>query len=167
MNATCSDILPLETAEGLLHHDEPDEAAVGLAGMDPRCLHEPWQLQVLYQGHEAEGRWVECLDVANILSWRYPDLHEGPMLQARALHELGFTAEAWKILRPIARKRPGCWLIHIDLAVYACRLGYLRLGRPLLLRAVLHGGATAIQVALERGGLEAVRSVLTLGGVES
>ena len=108
MNTTCSETLSIEVAESCLHHHQPAEAAVDLANIDPHSLQEHWQLDLLYQAHQAHGRWLQCLDVANVMSRRHPDLFQGPVLQARAFHKLGFTAEAWNILRPVATKRPSC-----------------------------------------------------------
>ena len=79
MNTTCSETLSIEIAEGGLHHHQPARAAVHPANIDPNSLQEHWQLQLLYQAHQAQGRWIQCLDVANVMSSRHPDLFEGPI----------------------------------------------------------------------------------------
>ncbi len=69
-----------------------------------------------------------------------------------------FMTSSPRWLTTLTAMRP---FFGFDLAGYGCRLGYLRQGRRLLLRAVRHGGATAVRMALEQGGLEPLRPVLS------
>jgi len=81
---------------------------------------------VRYKIYSAAKKWDEAVEIARTMAKLLPDNPWGPFHLAYALHELKKTQEAYDTLKPVVDEFPKDWLMHYNLACYACQLGNLK-----------------------------------------
>jgi tetratricopeptide (TPR) repeat protein len=75
--------------------------------------------------YEAAGKWEMSLAVVKTLCGQLPKWLPGWIHQARCLHELGRTHEAYHLLVDVVELFPDDQTIRYDIAIYAAQRGLL------------------------------------------
>ena len=135
----------LDAAIGWLELGNPKEAMAELALVPKEFCVEPVVLEVKWQLLARTDNWDKSLPVAQVFCTVAPSRPEGWLHQAVSLYRLNRTQEAWNLLLPMAAKFPRSWVIHYDLACYACQLGHLDQSREWLKKAFKLGGGAEVK----------------------
>lgn len=145
----------LNAAVGWLELGAPREAAHELSLLSAAARQRPEALEILWRVCAAGREWTEALHVACLLVKLVPDGPVGWIHQAFALHELGRTEEALRLLGPARDRFPNVSTIPYNLACYCCRLGRLTAARTWLAKTVQMRSREEIQaLALDDADLE-------------
>jgi tetratricopeptide (TPR) repeat protein len=125
MNLPIADLLHLQAAEGWLELGNFLEANNELEEIEPLSRAHPDVLEMRCRIYEAAGKWEMSLAVAKTLCDQLPKWLPGWIHQARCLHELGRTHEAYHLLVDVVELFPDNQTIRYDIAVYAAQRGLL------------------------------------------
>lgn len=120
-----SDQAHLKAGEGWLDLGNFLEANNELEEITPLNRAHPNVLEMRCRIYEAAGKWEMSLAVAKTLSDQLPKWLPGWIHQARCLHELGKTHEAYHLLVDVVELFPDNQTIRYDIAVYAAQRGLL------------------------------------------
>jgi predicted Zn-dependent protease len=152
------DIHHLNAAEGWLGLGSMADAQEELAKLSPAAQAHPDALRVRYHLYERSKQWESAVEIAQQLCQALPETPFGWIHLAYALHELRRTREAYSVLQPNARRFPGEYIIHYNLACYCCQMGELEEARAWLKTAIALAGAEPIkQMALSDPDLETLK----------
>jgi predicted Zn-dependent protease len=116
-----SDLNHLKAAEGWLDLGNFVEANNELEEIAPLNRAHPHVLEMRCRIYEAAGKWEMSLVVTRTLCDQLPKWLPGWLHQARCLHEIGRTHEAYHLLVDVVELFPDNQTIRYDIAVYAAR----------------------------------------------
>lgn len=125
MNLPKAELLHLQAAEGWLDLGNFLEANSELEEITPPNRAHPHVLEMRCRIYEAAGKWEMSLAVAKTLCDQLAKWLPGWIHQARCLHELGKTHEAYHLLVDVVELFPDNQTIRYDIAVYAAQRGLL------------------------------------------
>lgn len=127
MNLEPPDTHHLAAAMGWLELGNPSEAGQELARLAAASLEHPDVLSVRWEVCAATRSWDAALEVAEILTSKFPERASGWIHRAYALRRAkgGGLAKAWDVLRPAFERFPKETTISFNLACYAAQLGRL------------------------------------------
>ena len=117
------DLFHLNAAEGWLGLGNPAEAEEELAQITPAMRSHPDVLTMRCEVCAHAKRWLECVEVAEVILQMAPLNSFAWMRRSFALHELMRTQEALEKLLPAADHFPKVIVIPYNLACYECVLG--------------------------------------------
>ncbi|MEW6156324.1 MAG: tetratricopeptide repeat protein [Verrucomicrobiota bacterium] len=112
----------VKAALGWLMLGNPVEAEMELNRVSPEMAHQPEVQALRCRFFIARKQWQEALHLAVGLLKAAPERIESWVYPAYCLHELGRTAEAFRLLKPAARRFPQNHLIPLNLACYCWHL---------------------------------------------
>ena len=152
-----SDQRHLDAAEGWLGLGDHLAANEELVQISSQLRAHPFVLEVRYKIYSAAKKWDEAVEIARTMAKLLPDNPWGPFHLAYALHELKKTQEAYDTLKPVVDEFPKDWLMHYNLACYACQLGNLKEAMGWLERTIdLVGKKDIRDMALDDADLKPV-----------
>jgi predicted Zn-dependent protease len=151
----------LDAAQGWFELGNCMEATEELEQITREMRGHPSVLEVRFHIYAAAKKWEYAVDIAKAISEFVPDNPFGFIHQAYSLHELKRTQEAWNLLLPVVDKFPKEYIIHYNLACYACQLGNLKAARAWLKKASDLAGTKQIKrMALKDADLEPLWKVI-------
>jgi tetratricopeptide (TPR) repeat protein len=124
----------LDAAVGWLMLGNPGEARAEYDQLSPECRQHPAAISVHWRILAAEKKWQEAVAVGEAQVTAAPEEALGYINRSFALHELGQTAYALRLLLPAAAQFPKEWVIPYNLACYYCRMKDLESARLWLRR---------------------------------
>jgi tetratricopeptide (TPR) repeat protein len=116
-----TDLSHLKAAEGWLELGNWHEANEELELIMPQLRAHPNVLEMRCRIYEAAGKWEMSLAVSETLCQQLPKRLNGWLHQARCLHALGKTHEAYHLLVDVVELFPDNQTIRYDIAVYAAQ----------------------------------------------
>jgi tetratricopeptide (TPR) repeat protein len=135
----------LIAATGWLELGDWKEGALELDQLGPELQNHPDVLRVRWALASAAKNWQRAVEFASALAQKEPDDSFGFIHQAYALHEMKRTRDAWALLSAVADKFPKEYLVHYNLACYACQLGERDKAMELLAKAFKAGGTRDVR----------------------
>jgi len=131
------DFAVLKTARGWFGLKLYDEVAAELAKVSPVALQHPDFLELRALLHATRFEWMKSLICAYQLTEAAPASPYGYCLRADAVRNIRFggAAAAYESLVEVVGRFPGCALIKINLAGFACEKGSLFTARRFLAKA--------------------------------
>ncbi len=129
------DSFHLSAALGWLGLGNPSEAATELDSISPEHEIRLDVLAVRWDVRARQGRWRECLEIADRLVEGWPCEPTGWIDRSFALHELKRTREAHDNLVSVAGRFEKIWTVPYNIACYACQLGNRNEAREWLRKA--------------------------------
>lgn len=135
----------LSAAVGWLELGNSSEALDDLERISSAQRTHPEVLEVKWAIYAKAHKWEKCMDVAKDLTNVAPKKALGWIHLSFALHELKRTKEAHSNLAGILERFPDDWLMHYNLACYACQLGNLQEAGRWLAGAMLKGKTKQIK----------------------
>ncbi len=141
----------LNAAVGWIELGNHREAREELARLRPEVIHHPMVLDVGWQVHAHFQEWQEALECAKTLCACLPKDANSWTKQAVSLYRLGRPGDSFELLRPRVDRFPRSFVLHYDLACYACQLSKLDEARDWL--------RTAFKLGAESRPLRDVRAL--------
>jgi len=130
----------LNAAVGWIELGNHREAREELSRLRPEVNQHPMVLDVGWQVHAHFEEWQQALECAKALCTRLPRDANSWTKQAVSLYRLGCPEASFELLRPRVARFPKSFVLHYDLACYACQLGKLEEARQWLRTAFKLGG---------------------------
>lgn len=145
-----ADNFRLKAAEGWLELGDWNEANNELDTITPTLRGDLEILRVRLKIYEAAGKWDLAVEVARDICVLNPETASNWMSWAGALHRLQRTEDALNVLLSIIDRFPGDYLIPLQLARYACKLGKQKEALNWLEKAIDCNSSAAVKLmALE------------------
>lgn len=113
----------VDAAEGWLGLGDHVSANEELEQIPAELRAHPKVLLIRCSIYEKVKRWDACVDLAEAIVTKAPEIPDGWIRRSFALHELKRTQEALDKLLPAVEKFPEVWTIPYNLACYTCQLG--------------------------------------------
>jgi len=115
----------LNAAVGWIELGNHREAREELSRLRPEAVLHPMVLDVGWQVHAHFEEWQEALSCAKTLCDCLPKDANSWTKQAVSLYRLGRPEDSFALLRPRVVRFPNSFILHYDLACYACQLNKL------------------------------------------
>lgn len=148
----------LEAARGWLMLGNAVEALHEIGGLSPQFAEHPDVLEVAWQIHARDKKWLECLEIGRKLTEIAPARGFGWIHFANTLYFLGRTQEAYDTLKPKLGLFPKNESLPYNLACYACQLGRHDEARDWLEKAMALGQKAQVkEYALQDPDLTPIR----------
>ncbi len=136
----------LEAAQGWFELGDCIEATEELEQITPELRGHPSVLEVRWQIYAKAKKWEYAAEIAKAICEFAPESPFGFIHLAYSLHELDHTQEARNVLLPVMDKLPKEYIIHYNLACYACQLGNLKEARHWLRKAIDLAGPNEVKL---------------------
>jgi predicted Zn-dependent protease len=118
-----TDLHHLRAAEGWLELGSHLDAIEELEKITPSLRSDPDVLKLRWHIYAKAKQWDGALETAGALCKRVPNQPTGWIWRANSLYFLKRTQEAHDLIRAKLADFPDQWVMHYDLACYACQLG--------------------------------------------
>lgn len=135
----------LNAVYGWMELGNSEDALAELERIVPEYQSHPEVLLARFRLFSRARRLDGCMQIGATLIELAPDWSESWLAYCSALHWLTKTSEAYEVIKPQLRKFPQNWMIHYDLACYACQMGNLQESKEWLEKACDLGNRRQIQ----------------------
>ena len=126
------DQIHVEAAEGWFELGNILEASEELEKITPENRAHPEVLELRCRIYQSAGKFEYSLAVSKTLCDQLPKRLNGWLHQARCLHHLGRTHQAYHLLVDVVELFPGNQTIRYDIACYAAQRGLIEEAREWL-----------------------------------
>ena len=145
-----ADSFHLSAALGWLELGNVPEAKVELRKVSPDLQTHPDTLQIGWGLCAAEGDWPTANSIAEYLAKFHPEMVFGWIHLAHGLDHEGDIQSAYQLLEAVETCFPQEWLVPLNLAAYAQRLGETSSALGWLRKAFNLGGEQRVKNHLRR-----------------